>query len=287
VLQPGTQASFDNGYAGITSVFRDPISGDLLGFYHAEDNTGLTAEDNPSVKAAYWSIGLARSATNGRTFQSVGRTIGSSVSRDQMTRRSQGVGDPHVVVDPTDSYLYAYYTDLTLRHEHDRTAIGLARCRIEDAARLDRWFKYYDGRFDEPGLGGNETAVVSPPASFPSGVFQPHVTYLSEWKKYIMVCCVLSDRDFHEERGDQGGIFYCYSSDGVQWSEPELLSKGFPHPLENCEYHAHPTLCLEAIRESSAEGWVYYCYSPQWGEPHLGGTPHFMVRRPIKARLGE
>ena len=36
VIKPGKAGSFDNGYAGIGGVARDPTSGELLAFYHAE-----------------------------------------------------------------------------------------------------------------------------------------------------------------------------------------------------------------------------------------------------------
>jgi hypothetical protein len=287
VFQPGDKNSFDNGYAGITSVYFDKPNKRHLAFYHAEDHVGMPKVPyNPDIQGAYWSVGLATSKDNGASFQRGGQILSASVTKKQVTKEHQGVGDVSVIADGSGTYLYAYYTDVTRRKADERATIGLARCRTADGGRPGAWFKYRDGEFKEKGLGGQESPVVLPPKDFPGEVIAPHVTYVPEWKKYVMVCNVVAYKDCESQKAEEGGIYYCHSDDGVKWTEPKRLVVGLPIPYRDREYVAHPSLYLEGVKGKSATGLLLYTYSPRWGT-EAPRQPHHLASRPITITLSD
>jgi hypothetical protein len=71
VLEPsGSSGSYDQKYAGISSIYVHKKRDEILGFFHAEKQTGRkTREGN---NCAYATIGLAISTDGGRSFKKVG-----------------------------------------------------------------------------------------------------------------------------------------------------------------------------------------------------------------------
>ncbi len=81
VLKPGRPGSFDNGYAGIGGVVRDPRNGQLLAFYHAEDHEGMRPIPG-GIPGFYCCVALAVSNDNGTTFRKLGPVIKSSLPKN-------------------------------------------------------------------------------------------------------------------------------------------------------------------------------------------------------------
>jgi hypothetical protein len=287
VLVPGEKSEFDNGYCGITSTIYDKKSKRLLAFYHAEDHVGMPkVEYNKDIQGAYWSIGLAVLNDGSHTFTKAGQILSPSVKKADVTHDHQGIGDVCVIADSTNTYLYAYFSDLTRKKRDKPTKIGMARCRIEDGGMPGRWHKFNNGDFTEKGLGGMESPVVFPPTAFPCGVFAPHVTYIKDLQKYVMVCNVMAHSDHEKRRAEKGGIYFCYSDDGIKWSEPESLVTGHPVPYQEREYVAHPHLVISRTKENEASGWLLHCYTPRWGTKPPN-QPHHLAKRLITISLQE
>ncbi|HUY37015.1 MAG TPA: hypothetical protein VMV69_30130 [Pirellulales bacterium] len=280
LLVAGNSTTLMQGPTGITSVYQDKKR--ILGFYHAEDHVGMPRVPyNEDIQGGYWSIGVAVSRDHSATFGEQKQILRASVPKNKVTNEHQGIGDVSVIPNASKTFLYAYYTDLTRRKEDERAKIGMARCPIGAAAKPSSWQKYFKGEFKERGLGGNESPVVNPPAAFPSEVIGPHVTYVPEWQKYLMVGNVVAYSDIEKQKGEQGGLFLCQSSDGIEWTEPKVLVVGLSVPHKDREYVAHPRLYLEKVEANRAEGWLMYCYSPSWGQPKDGRIPHHLARRHI------
>jgi len=282
MLTPGASGSFDNGYAGAGSVYYDQEREEWLVFYHAEDHEGMPMVSyNKTIHGAYWSVGLATAKRSSKQLAKIGQILSASVKKSEVTSEHQGIGDVCVIPDATQSYLYAYFTDITRRKGlfTSNTKIGMARCKIEDGGRPGKWMKYYQGDFNEPGLGGLEGSVVFPPL-LNSDVFAPHVTYVPALKAYLMVCNVMVYSDHLKPRAQAGGIYYCYSKDGIRWSVPAKLVVGHPIPYLNLEYIGHPHLVLNRESEEGASGLLLYCYSPRWGTT-ASQMGHCLASRPI------
>jgi hypothetical protein len=277
VFGPSADGTFDNDYAGITSFYRF-APGSLLGFYHAERK-----ETTNGRKWRYWSIGLASSSDDGKTFQKVGQILSPALPDPLPVKDNLGIGD--VCVIEKRNYLYAYYTDITCRPQSVAAGIGLARCKKTEATSLTSWRKCSDGRrrYEVIGLGGVGRAILAKPNY---DISQPHVIHVKKWQLYLMVCCVCSHSDHERQTTTESGIYLFRSSDGTEWTEVRRLFEDFPIPIRGRSYAAHPSLYLAKIGGSIAEGWLLYCFSEQWKqEPTDPGKPHYMCYRPIRLTL--
>ncbi len=134
-----------NGYADcglwINDVQIDPNNKHhLLGYAHAE-----TACTNSGT---HKSMNLVESNDNGKTWNLTGQII---TGMDQPTLgKITGEGDGNVI-SGTDGYNYLYL----LRNSDYRTIVARALKSNPEGP----WYKYYNGAWNSPGLGGNATAL--------------------------------------------------------------------------------------------------------------------------------
>jgi hypothetical protein len=285
VLKPGKPHAFDNGYAGIGGLARDLRTGTLLAFYHAEDH-----EDLPMIPGGipgfYCSIALAASNNDGASFQKRGPVISGSLKKDVHGRADQGCGEMSILADKDQRYLYAYYSD-HCRPGGRGVQICLARCPVEEAGATNRWRKYYGGRFDEPGLGGRDTPVVSAQAMHADAIF-PHVTFVEKLNRYVMVFNLIVYKELATPaRPERSGIYMACSRDGIRWSEPTQLLRIQSVPVRlGTEIGWHPTLRTTSVKGRTANGWLYYSYSESWGH-RPPQKPHYLVGQPITFTIAE
>jgi hypothetical protein len=266
VLSPGEKGSFDNGYAGIYGVYSGGRKGEVLAIYHAEDHEGMQVFEN-GVPGFYASVALATSADGGATFSKVGQIITGSLPKGANGRLDQGCGEPSLIPDKSGRYLYAYYTDHS-RVDKRGVQICLARSLLGDKARPGTWKKFFHGEFAEPGLSGRDTPVLSAAQESADAAF-PNVTYSQKTGRYVMVLNLVY---YREQIAEKSGIYIAYSEDGIQWSKPEQLVRGFSIAKLDREVVWHPTLIGD---------WLFYSYSPRWGHNN-SRKPHYLVGQPIK-----
>jgi hypothetical protein len=285
VLAPGKAGEFDNGYAGISSVYyhRD---GKLYGFYHAEDQEGMPPIGRGvGVPGFYCSIGTAVSDDDGHSWQKLGQAITSAKPKNWTAFPNQpdrGCGEVVMVASRDGEYLLAYYTEHS-RIEGRGVQVCLARAVIPDGPLLpDVWRKYHHGRFDQPGIGGLDTPVLSVAhIDNADGAF-PHVSYSEYLDRYVMVFNVNVWKEYVEQGRtlEKSGIYVAYSVDGVQWSRPEILVRDYAVAQTGKSVSWHPTIVWSDAEHRA--GWLVYSHSENWGHAHLGGKPHYMVRREIR-----
>jgi hypothetical protein len=253
-LFPGEH--YDSQYAGITSVYKDPETGELLGFYHAEKPV------NGDKKRFYSTVCLGVSLNSGDSFHKFGPIISGKPEDPNWVGVAQGNADPSICADSTGKWLYAYYTEHSRQDpstKQPRSVVTcMARCKTEDLGRPGYWDKYYDGNFNEPGLGGKDTEVAD--------CWAPNVTYLSEIEKYVMV-------------GSRGGVVLFLSNDGIRWEDKNILFEMTDLPLKGEKVAMHPFLRVKAIA-GGFEGYLFYAYSGKYDNQ---GT--YLVKRPIKVKL--
>ncbi len=188
ILGPGGTGEFDNGYAGIAGIYRDE-SGKLYGFYHAEDHTDMPTMET-GIPGFYACIALTLSEDNGKTWKKVGPVITSSKPKGWYAYEGQadfGIGEPSTVVSKDGRYLYAYYTSHS-RVDNRGVQICMARVDLDRNAPLPgTWYKYYEGSFSEPGIGGRDSVVVSAKHLDEAEAVYPHVVYSEYLDLYITV----------------------------------------------------------------------------------------------------
>jgi len=280
VLRPGRPGTFDGNYVGIGGIVVEANGSDLIALYHAEDHSGMPELGYNKVPGFYASVGLATSKDGGRSFEKLGPVLTSNQPKNPNGGYpAQGLGDPTVCRSKDGQYLLAYYS------EHSRVngrgvQIGLARSPVSAGARPKTWQKYFEGSFDQPGLGGKETPVISM-QKFQADAHCPSVVYVEPFKKYVMVFCCLAYADFEAKKADRSGIYIASSGDGIVWNEPILIYSVLTVPIPGVEMAMHPSLLLTDQDQGTVNGWLLYGYSPRWG--HTEREPsHHLVGRPIR-----
>lgn len=271
VLGKGLPGEFDNGYAGINAAVRAP-SGELLAFYHAEDQEGMKTVGH-GIPGFYCRVGLAVSRDQGGTFQKRGPVLSGQLAKNPKGPPDQGVGEPWVLAEPVGKFFYAYYTS------HERVngrgvQICLARCPVDSAANPASWMKYHAGGFAEPGLGGQDTPVVTSGQRGADALF-PHVLFLAARRQFVMIFCLNVWRE--GGKANRSGIYLAYSDDGIHWPR-EHMRQIWKVPVvarTGCEVAWHPTWVLDG--PGAAGGWLYCAHSPSWGH-QPPRQPHSLVR---------
>jgi hypothetical protein len=272
VMGRGKPGEFDNGYAGIGAAVRAG-SGELLAFYHAEDQEGM-APIGGGIPGFYCSVAMAVSADDGTSFRKAGRVLSGHTPKDPKGSPDQGVGEPCVVADPDGEYLYAYYTSHERRDKRG-VDICMARCRAADVSNPGAWRKLHAGAFLEPGLGGIDSPVVTGgrPAT---DALLPHVVHLAAAREFLMVFCLNAYREGGQ--AERSGIYAAFSGDGVHWPR-ERMRQIWRVPVvarDGQEVAWHPTFVPD--EGGGTAGWLYYAYSERWGW-RPPNRPHYLARR--------
>lgn len=286
VLGPGPKGSFDNGYAGVSGAYRDP-KGKLYAFYHAEDHNQELPRQAWYYSGWYGSMGVAVSLDGGQSFRKLGPALMSAKPdlRALEGESTWGVAAPSVVLDRSGNHLFAYYGEHSPGSANRGVTIGMARADISTGGPVPgSWQKYYEGKFEEPGLGGRDTAILEIEPRDEAAYLQPHVVFSTDLDRYVMVLNVAWWRETWEEAElSRSGIYVAFSEDGIAWSTPEpiLIEHSLPAFGQPLAWQA--TIIWD--EGSSTEGWLVYAYSERWGPGYFLGTPHHMVGRRIEFEL--
>jgi hypothetical protein len=274
VLEKGRPGEFDNSYAGINAAARAP-SGELLAFYHAEDQEGMRTVGN-GIPGFYCRVALAVSKDEGRTFEKRGPVLSGQLPKDVNGRGDQGVGEPWVVAEPKGQFLFAYYTS------HERVngrgvQICMARCPAAQALTTEGWRKFHAGGFTEAGLGGKDTPVVTSGRQDADALF-PHVVYVRALRQFMMIFCLNAWREGGQP--ECSGICAAFSDDGIRWPRGRMqqIWKVPVIAAIDREVAWHPTFVPDDGND--LRGWLYCGYSEKWGH-QPPRKPHYLVRRPL------
>jgi hypothetical protein len=255
-------------------------TGQLLGFYHAEDQEGMTTVGS-GIPGFYCRVALAVSDDDGLTFAKRGPVLSGMAPKKPGGFGDQGVGEPWILPEPSGKYLYAYYTS------HERSAgrtvdICLARCDVAEAMAPGAWKKFHSGGFDEPGLGGIDTPILTS-GTLDADVMCPQVVVLPELHQFVLTFCLNAWRE--TPNANRSGIYMAFSDDGIHWP-PERMHQIWKVPViakNGNEVAWHPTFLPDDA--SGMRGWLYYGYSKNWGwEPP--SEPHYLARRRIDMASG-
>ena len=274
VLAKGKPGEFDNGYAGINAAVQTK-TGELLAFYHAEDQEGMKTVGN-GIPGFYCHVAMAVSKDGGLNFEKRGPILSGQLPKDPGGHGDQGVGEPWVFAEPKGEFLYAYYTS------HERVdgrgvQICMARCLTADVLQPGAWRKFYAGSFTEAGVGGKDTPVVTSGQQNADALF-PQVTYIPALQQFVMMFCLNVWRE--GDKPKRSGIYAVFSDDGIHWPR-ERMQQLWNVPViaaNGREVAWHPTFILDG--EGGAHGWLYYGYSESWGyDPPR--KPHYLMRRRV------
>lgn len=283
ILTPGKAGDFDNGYTGISTVYTHK-DGKLYGFYHAEDHENMPPIGG-GVPGFFCSIGVAVSEDKGRSWRKLGQAITGAKPKNWTAFPGQpdrGAGEVSVVVSRDGKYLLAFYTEHS-RMEGRGVQICMARADITRKPPLPgTWTKYRGGRFDQPGIGGLDTPVLSAFYRDEADAVFPQASYSKFLGLYVMVFNINVWKEYTEKGRplEKSGIYVAYSTDAITWSEPQILVKDYAVCQTGKSVSWHPTIVWGDPLHSA--GWLVYSYSERWGHVQQSNIPHYMVRRTIQ-----
>lgn len=289
VLTPGGWGSVDNGYAGISGVHRH-TNGKLYAFYHAEDHQGMPSLGPGRPNGYYATVAVAESSDGGHNWTKLGPVIVSAKTKDfkaHPNHNARGVSLPGITVDRSGKYLYLYYTDQSFSNPGGNQTC-VARADLTAGPPVPGSFsKYFQGSFSEPGIGGQETHVLSAAARQGSFAMYANPSYVSTLDRYIAVFNILNRREHlaESEAPKISGIYLAHSQDGINWSEPTQLIADYATFFVGKSVSVAGTILWDNAK--AANGWLVYGYSPSWGHDRgsYRGTPHHMVGRRIGIEL--
>jgi hypothetical protein len=164
--------------------------------------------------------------------------------------RNGGAGDHKLVVSPKRDFLYILYTNFTYEKPVEegvdcaRGNLAIARARLSPEGAPGPWYKFYEGDFAEPGVGGNETWLSSPAAGDPDNS-QRTVTWSRYLNRYVMI---FSPRS--------AGCRITFSDDLIHWDESTVL---IPHGQVGLHYFN--LIDFEPLGTDTSIGqvaWLYY-----------------------------
>lgn len=180
---PDTSGYSQPNYCDLVGTWVDPDTGHWYGVVHNE----FTPQTFGSG-LHYDSLDYAVSTDHGRTWKIKDHIVTSphSTKRDDKSAFGEdtwdyGDGDPRLFVDQRSGYFYLYYGSRILNKAGtgDNTQSNLAhvaRAPISKKMKPDSWHKFYNGSWDEPGVGGKESDMV-PTDEHKSGYVSPAKDY--------------------------------------------------------------------------------------------------------------
>jgi len=187
----------------------------LYGWYHFEP-TDLICLTAPL-------IGAAVSMDNGLSWQDKGFVLesGSPVDCDYANGYfTGGNGDFSVIASQDGEWFYFVYSNYGGPQEEQ--GIAVARSRFEDRGQPGTVYKYFQGEFSEPGMGGSVTPVFGVDRSWANtdvdALWGPSV----HWNTYLNAYVALMNRATGEF-WTQDGIYIASTHDFVHWTFPEKL----------------------------------------------------------------
>jgi len=216
-----------NGYKAFSGVFRGRSDDELIGLYHQE-----FWPKYPQQFPFNAQIGLAVSYDKGYTWEDKGPVITGDYV-DPNAPRVTGVGQPSPVV--AGKNVFIYYTNWG----EGNANICLAKAPLANIDNPSAWSKWYAGKFQETGLGGRATPVLTSPDGVAALI---SVSWNTKLDKFLAVY----ERGFEKEAG-----FYIATSevgDGINWRDQQVIAR-FPQPHSVRKsgdiWYSYPTLISE------------------------------------------
>ncbi len=242
-----------NGGRWMEAIIRAD-DGTLYGFYH---NEPIGVCDGSTLTAPL--IGAAKSADNGLHWQDLGFVLEArpgTLRCDAMNGFfAGGNGDFSVILDA--GYLYFFYSSYAGAITEQGVAVARMDWRDRDAPAGEVW-KWYNGGFTQPGLGGLLTPTFQPFVAWEREDYDSFWGASVHWNTYLNQYVMLLNRAHNAGNAwDQEGIYISYSTklaDPRSWSEPRKIHAGgdggtwYPHVLGDTNIRGTDKLAGQVAR---------------------------------------
>lgn len=205
----------------IEATWYDKERDELYAWYHYEDHSQCSELAIPS-------IGALKSEDGGRTFVDLGIVLAAGQEADCSMQNgffAGGHGDFSVILNRRGNFFYFLFDNYAGPPETQ--GIALARMAFADRDHpVGKVWKYHNGRWREPGLGGNVTPVfpvkVGWQAENTDALWGPSV----HWNEYLEKYVILMTRSCCSARWPSAGIYISYTDAiGIpsDYEPPQLL----------------------------------------------------------------
>jgi hypothetical protein len=206
----------------IEAVWVDP-AGIIFAWYHQEHEY-LCRSQRPAMPQ----IGAAMSYDGGNTFHDVGVILTSGVAADCNSKNGYfagGHGDFSVVLDREQNYFYFLFGN----YGGPAGSQGVVAARM---AYVDRFrpvgaaWKYFDGSWSEPGIGGRTTPIFAVKESWQAENTDAYWGPSVHWNTHLNTWVMLMNRSCCEPGWPQKGIYASFNDDlrNVDgWSKPKKI----------------------------------------------------------------
>ncbi len=230
LLDPSVETKFHNddtwkGGRWIESTFKD-ADGRLYAWYHHEQ-VGIC----PPKKTTAPQIGAAVSTDNGLHWQDLGIILTmppDSLNCDSVNDAfSGGNGDFSVILDHDRRYFYIFFGN----YHRDPQYQGVCVARMPYADRdepVGKVRKWHEGRFDQPGLGGQVTpffrSFVDIHRDNANYFWGPAVHWNTHLRQYVILLNRAKNKNWNQE-----GVYVTFNprlDDPSGWSKPVKILEG-------------------------------------------------------------
>lgn len=233
-----------NGGQWLNSVHR--IKGkNLLAFVHGEYHWYPHVLGPNGNNIAWMSVGLTESYDNGVSWVPAKQILTSSTPIPAEPQWG-GVNNPVGQFDPASNRWLLWYGG--------NERIQLAMSPADASGKPTKWWKYYNGAFSEPGIGGLTTPLKcldTKRGTLPSVIWN---TYLNKW---VMA---------YHSYGPDFSIYMATSADGITWDCPRLVVKAKPSAIAGAVRKAwFPTIVGPGTdKRSGRDAHLYYLDMQQY-----------------------
>jgi hypothetical protein len=204
------------------SLYSD-TGGVTYGWYHQEmapcGGTNYLAEPR---------IGAAVSYDGGNTFLDLGTVIESGDAPDCSALNGYtagGNGDFSVILDQTGTYFYFLYTNYG--GPLARQGVAIARMPFADrGSPAGAVWKYYQGGWTQPGMGGTETPIFPAKVSWTQANTNSYWGPSIHWNTFLSSYVVLLNHSCCTTGYPQEGIYVSFNADlskPASWTAPAKI----------------------------------------------------------------
>ncbi len=215
----------DAGGHWLEAIWHDDTTGVLYGWYHFEPLL-FAPLLIPCLTAPL--IGAAVSLDGGLTWEDRGTVLTNAYENacdDQNGFFSGGNGDFSVIVDPDGRFFYFVFTNYG--GPVAQQGIGIARSSFAERGQPGTAVKYYEGAWNEPGLGGRVTPLFSTPTGWAGPYVDAFWGPSIHWNTFVHAYVVLLNRTVGPDMDwAQEGVYLTMSRDLAAWSTPVKLLAG-------------------------------------------------------------
>jgi hypothetical protein len=206
----------------IEAVWVDP-SGSILGFYHQE-HENICGAQRPAMPQ----IGFALSSDGGKTFFDQGVILSSGDPVDCSSQNGYfagGHGDFSVVPDQNREYFYILFSNYGGPLETQ--GVVIARMKYEDRFHpAGNVWKYYEGEWTQPGLGGRTTPIFPAKVSWQDADTDSFWGPSVHWNTFLNSYAVLLNRSCCSPGFPQEGVYASFNVDIANpagWTPPKRI----------------------------------------------------------------